>query len=68
MNFSASATMISELSPWIVRGSAPLRLSDGLSSKKLSCDSHSSNPQAPGQTGEAALTGPRCHLPKCPVA
>ena len=38
----------------------------GLSSKKLSWESHSSKPIAPGLVGEPAFTVPTCHLPKCP--
>ena len=59
---------ISELSPSNFSGAAPLRDSSGFISKKLSCESHSSNPIAPGFSGEPALTVPTCHFPKWPQA
>ena len=68
MNRMASSTTMAELSPSNRSGGPPLRDSVGCSSKKLSCDSHSSKPIAPGLRGEPALTVPTCHLPKWPVA
>jgi len=55
------------LSPWVWTA-VPSRLRMGSLSKKFGAESHSSNPLAPGLTGLPLRTGPRCHLPKWPVA
>ncbi len=47
--------MTSELSPLKTSGGPPLRESEGFSSKKLSCDTHSWNPIAPGLVGDAGF-------------
>ena len=54
-NSTASATITAEPSPATFSGGAPLRLSGGLISKKLSWDRYSSKPRRDGFSGDSTL-------------